>query len=243
MDKGDILIDMIPKVIHYCWFGKNEKSQLIKDCISSWEKFCPDYKIIEWNEDNFDISQNPFTQKMYTEKKWAFVSDYVRFFILQKHGGFYLDVDVKLFKSLNELLSNEIVLSEEYDGVLNSCAFASIPNSEYINDCVKYYDDNLNDFVTSPRIMTNVYEKFPNKDKILVLKKIAFCPYSQESIINFKEDNLSNQTFGVHFWNYSWGSPLLRFLNKFAIYHSLKKLLNKLGIKNFVKRILGLART
>lgn len=234
---------MIPKTIHYCWFGKGEKSSLIKRCIESWKTYCPDYKIIEWNEENFDINSNPFTKRMYEDKKWAFVSDYVRFFVLEKEGGFYLDTDVELFKSLNELLNNEIVLSEEKEGILNTCAFGSEISNPYMRACLKSYNDNPNDFVTSPRIMTEVYKNYSDKNSILVLPPFAFCPYTQENIKTFKKENLSKETFGVHYWNYSWGHPVLRYLNKISFYHSFKKFLDKIGIKNFIKMILGLART
>lgn len=73
----------IPKIIHYCWFGRNEKPAIIKKCIKSWKKYCPDYQIIEWNEDNFDVNSVPFCQQAYEAKQWAFVSDYVRGYL---HG-------------------------------------------------------------------------------------------------------------------------------------------------------------
>ena len=97
---------MIPKIIHYCWFGHNKKSKLIKRCIKSWEKYCPDYKIIEWNEDNFDINICPYVKEAYDEGKWAFVSDYVRFYVLKKYGGIYVDTDVEMLKSIDKLRQN-----------------------------------------------------------------------------------------------------------------------------------------
>ena len=87
---------MIPKVIHYCWFGRGEKPELVQRCIESWRKFCPDYKIVEWNEDNFDISCNRWCKEAYELKKWAFVSDYARLKAVYDHGGIYLDTDVEL---------------------------------------------------------------------------------------------------------------------------------------------------
>lgn len=78
---------MIPKVIHYCWFGRNKKSELIEKCIESWREYCPDYKIVEWNEDNFDIECLPYVKAAYTDQKWAFVSDYARLAIIYKRGG------------------------------------------------------------------------------------------------------------------------------------------------------------
>lgn len=78
---------MIPKIIHYCWFGKNELPQLAKKCIDSWKKYCPDYQIIEWNETNFDVNCNRFCKEAYEQRKYAFVSDYVRLKIIYNHGG------------------------------------------------------------------------------------------------------------------------------------------------------------
>lgn len=94
---------MIPKVIHYCWFGGNPKSELIKRCIASWEKYCPDWEIKEWNETSFDISSFPYTKEAYEAKKWAFVSDFVRLYVVYEHGGVYMDTDVELLQSIEEL--------------------------------------------------------------------------------------------------------------------------------------------
>ena len=97
--------EMIPKIIHYCWFGKNPKPKLAEKCILSWKKYCSDYQFIEWTEDNFSLSSAPqYVQDAYTEKKWAFVSDYVRFVALVEYGGIYLDTDVELLKPLDSLL-------------------------------------------------------------------------------------------------------------------------------------------
>ena len=84
---------MIPKKIHYCWFGRGEKSKLTERCIKSWKKYCVDYEIIEWNEDNFDINIHPYTKYCYENKKWAFLSDYVRLWVVEKYGGLYFDTD------------------------------------------------------------------------------------------------------------------------------------------------------
>ena len=92
---------MIPKVIHYCWFGGNEMSALEKKCIESWKMQCPDYEIIRWDETNYDVTKNLYMQQAYAAKKWAFVSDYARLDILYQHGGFYLDTDVELLQSLD----------------------------------------------------------------------------------------------------------------------------------------------
>ena len=98
------MASMIPKTIHYCWFGRGELPQLAKECIASWRKFMPDYEIIEWNEDNFDVNMIPYTCAAYAAKKYAYVSDYARFWILYHHGGVYFDTDVEVLKSLAPIL-------------------------------------------------------------------------------------------------------------------------------------------
>ena len=110
----------IPQIIHFCWFGRNKKNKLIRKCLSSWEQFLPEYEIVEWNEDNFDISSNSFVKNAYASKKWAFVSDYVRLFALKKYGGVYLDTDVEVFKSLNPFLGHHFFSGfENYEGELS----------------------------------------------------------------------------------------------------------------------------
>ena len=95
---------MIPKKIHYCWFGGNPLPEMAKHCVESWKKFLPDYEIVEWNESNFDVNCCDYVKETYSAKKWAFVSDYARFKILYDHGGVYFDTDVEVIKSMDDIL-------------------------------------------------------------------------------------------------------------------------------------------
>lgn len=106
---------MIPKKIHYCWFGRGEKPKLAKKCIASWKKYCPDYEIIEWNEDNFDINTNGYTKWCYENKKYAFLSDYVRLLVVYQNGGIYFDTDVELIRNPDFLLENQAFFGFETD--------------------------------------------------------------------------------------------------------------------------------
>lgn len=96
---------MIPKIIHYCWFGRNPLPESAQKCIESWRKYLPDYEIKEWNEDNFDVNIIPYTAKAYKLKKYAFVSDYARFYILYKYGGLYFDTDVEVIKNMDSIIA------------------------------------------------------------------------------------------------------------------------------------------
>ena len=133
---------MIPKKIHYCWFGRGEKSKLTERCIKSWKKYCVDYEIIEWNEDNFDINIHPYTKYCYENKKWAFLSDYVRLWVVEKYGGLYFDTDVEVIKSFDELL--------QYDGfygfenpnyVASGLEFGSIAHHITVRKMLEKYDE------------------------------------------------------------------------------------------------------
>lgn len=99
------MLNMIPKVIHYCWFGRNPLPESARKCVASWKAYFPDYEIKEWNEDNFDVNIIPYTKEAYEAKKYAFVSDYARFWVLYKYGGLYFDTDVEVIKSMDDIIA------------------------------------------------------------------------------------------------------------------------------------------
>ena len=103
----------IPKVIHYCWFGGNPLPELAKKCIASWRKYLPDYEIKEWNEQNFDVNQVMFTEEAYKLKNYAYVSDYVRFWVLYHYGGIYFDTDVEVIRPLDDIIARGSFLGFE----------------------------------------------------------------------------------------------------------------------------------
>lgn len=105
---------MIPKIIHYCWFGGNPLPDSAMKCIASWKKFLPDYEIKEWNESNFDVNMIPYVKEAYQVKKYAFVSDFARFYILYKYGGLYFDTDVEIVKPLDSIISKGAFMGCEH---------------------------------------------------------------------------------------------------------------------------------
>jgi mannosyltransferase OCH1-like enzyme len=135
---------MIPKKIHYCWFGRGEKPPLAEKCIASWKKHCPDYEIIEWNEDNFDLAMNGYTRMCLAEKKYAFLSDYARLVILEKEGGIYFDTDVEVVRSFDRFLKYPAFLGFEDDDHVNTgIGFGAEAGSHVVRAMLTDYDQFL----------------------------------------------------------------------------------------------------
>lgn len=206
---------MIPKVIHYCWFGRGEKSKLIQKCIKSWKKYCPDYEIIEWNEDNFDINCNKFVEQAYECKKWAFVSDYARLFILYNYGGIYMDTDVELVKPLDGFLCNKAFSGFEKKTVIPTGIMASEKEFQLFEYLLQYYDerafiksDGDLDTETNVSIITKMLGArgfVPNGeyqviDGFAVYPVEYFCPLQQST----GKLNKTHNTVAIHWFNSSW---------------------------------------
>ncbi len=132
---------MIPHVIHYCWFGHNPKPKLIQKCIESWKKYCPDWEIIEWNEDNYDVFANEYTKKAYENKKWAYVADYARFDVLNQYGGVYFDTDVELLKPIPDDLMEERAFTgfETPSKIAPGLVFGTVPNHGFLHEIIDNY--------------------------------------------------------------------------------------------------------
>lgn len=108
---------MIPKIIHYCWFGRNPLPKSAIKCIESWKQFFPDYQIKEWNEDNFNVNITLYTREAYEKKKYAFVSDYARYWILYNYGGLYFDTDVEILKSFDSIIEKGPFMGAEKERI------------------------------------------------------------------------------------------------------------------------------
>ena len=133
---------MIPRIIHYCWFGRGEMPEMALKCIASWHKHMPDYRYKLWNEDNFDISCNPYVKEAYDCRKYAFVTDYVRLFALFTEGGIYMDTDVEVLKPYDDLL--ELPAFTGYEGSKYlppvTGTMASEPGGEWVQEQLSVYD-------------------------------------------------------------------------------------------------------
>lgn len=176
---------MIPKIIHYCWFGGKELPSDVKKCIKSWKKMCPDYEIKRWDESNFDISFHPFTKAAYEAKAWAFVSDYARLKIIFENGGIYLDTDVELIKNLDFLLDHQCYIGVQQLKHLctTGLGFAAIEANPVVKKMLDQYDgltfsiENKRRFAC-PYLNNNVLEEmgYTFKDEPVEIKDTLILP-------------------------------------------------------------------
>ncbi len=213
---------MIPKKIHYCWFGRGEKPALAKKCIASWHKYCPDYEIIEWNEDNFDIQANAYTFMCYNEKRYAFLSDYVRLLVIKEHGGVYFDTDVELLKNIDEFLKNDAFFGFETKEYVNTgIGFGSVKNGEAISAMVKEYDfllDGESGTVGCPLLNTKALLKAGlvlNGEKQCVEDAVVypseyFNPYESTT----GRLNKTQNTVSIHWYSAAWMTKSQRLKSK-----------------------------
>jgi FkbM family methyltransferase len=220
---------MIPKTIHYCWFGNNPMSETIIKCIDSWKKKLPDYTFQKWSEENYDI-EHPFALAAYENKSWAFLADYVRFDVIYKYGGIYLDTDMLVLKSLNPLLENECFLGYEDEIRVNCAIIGAVKNHTFLKSCCEVYDKiTFNSFLPPvPSLLTALIKRNPNHD-VTLYSPNYFYPFP---FIN-KEDNfntfIQKDSYTVHLWEGSWLNEEHFFKNGFKksalkkIWSNLKK--------------------
>lgn len=226
---------MIPKKIHYCWFGGNPLPKLAQKCIKSWKKYFPDYEIIEWNESNFNINICPYTQEAYKAKKYAFVSDYARFWILYHYGGVYFDTDVEIIKSMNDIIEQgpfmgcEIKTKKDelWPRVACGLGIAVYPHHPIYKEILNHYEqskfileDGKVNYLTVVTRITNILKNHNLKptdelqvcDDIIIYPPDFFCPKSFDT----RKINITKNTVAIHHFDASWmsGSFLFNLMRK-----------------------------
>lgn len=222
---------MIPKVIHYCWFGRNPLPILAQKCIESWKKYCPDYEIKEWNEDNFPMDYNDYVKEAYEAKKWAFITDVVRLYALVTEGGIYMDTDVEVIKPLDGLLQYEAVSGFEPCSQIPTGLMASEAHQPLFEELLHDYDgvhfikeDGTLDTTTNVKRITATCLKYgfvPNNQMQTVrgftlLPSDFLCPKDY----NTKKIHLTPNSLTIHHFDGSW---LPRSLKKRLMYKMFGK--------------------
>lgn len=212
---------MINKTLNYCWFGKKEKTKLVKKCIESWKKYLPDYEIIEWNENNFNVYQNKYVASAYEAKKWAFVSDYARMKILYEFGGLYVDTDVEFIKHLPD----EFLMRDAFTGIESGSLtvnpgliFGCNPRNSLVGELLQSYDDanfkveKVESMTTINVRISNILQKYgyiykdeyQKVDGISIFPSAYFCAYDAQ----VRKTKVEKVTISVHHYSGSWFSPL-----------------------------------
>ena len=207
---------MIPKIIHYCWFGGKELPEGAKRCIDSWKKFLPDYEIKEWNESNFDISQNQYVREAYESRKFAFVTDFVRLYALAKEGGIYMDTDVEVLKSYNPFLHHTAFSGFENNNYVPTGMRASEKGGQWVSDLLAGYaerrfikEDGTFDMTTNTFTITeymkkkglicnNTYQDFPGL--VTLYPADYFCPKDHTN----GKIQLTVNSVCIHHFTASW---------------------------------------
>lgn len=208
---------MIPKVIHYCWFSGDEFPEDVRRCIESWKKYLPDYEIVEWNADNFDVNMCAYTREAFEKKKWAFLSDYARLWILYNYGGIYLDSDIEVFKSFDELLNNHAFSGFESENAIAAWIFGSEKGNPIMKELLDYYDgrsfllpNGEMDLTPNPIPVTNILKQHGlecnnqlqrlDGDLFTVYPRTYFCPKTPHE----KKVCFSENTYAMHLFLGAW---------------------------------------
>lgn len=241
---------MIPKVIHYCWFGGKPLPEDVKRYIKTWKKYCPDYEIKEWNESNFDVKQNQYCREAYEAKKWAFVSDYVRLKVLYDYGGIYMDTDVEVCKPLDHLASYGFWSGFESESQIPTGTMASCRDNELLGYLLSYYDDKYfknedgsydmtTNVITITRMIKDKYDVELNNTFQIFGNNNAIFPFEYFCAKDFFSGkvNRTENTYTIHHFQGSWLSDNERKKQK------IRKVLIKVIGKEFTERFLEYKRT
>lgn len=212
---------MIPKVIHYCWFGRGNKPQLAQKCIDSWRRILTDYKIKEWNEENFDVSQNRYVYEAYISKKYAFVTDFVRLYALYNEGGVYMDTDVEVLGRFDDFLYHHAFSGFETDGNVPTGMMAAEKGSVWVKELLDQYSDRVFiqsdgsfDLTTNTTVITNymlekgliqnnTYQDFPGLCTMYPAE--YFCPKDHRTgVIKTTSKTVCIHHFAGSWTNHTW---------------------------------------
>ncbi len=208
---------MIPKLLHYCWFGENEIPAKEQKCIASWKKILPDFEIKLWNEKTFDVNICKYCSEAYKTKNYAFVSDYVRAYVLYKYGGIYLDTDVELFEGFRELFLEETkgFVGFERKSFIGTAVIAALPGNNTIQSLLEYYNSRSfldksgrSNIIANTSILTDILVKKglvlggqqQNLDGLKIFDRESFYPKKLEDG-SFK---ITDKTLAVHRFSNSW---------------------------------------
>jgi len=218
---------MIPKIIHYCWFGLKEMPEKEKKYIESWMKYCPDYQIMRWSEDTFDVSSNQYVKEAYENKKYAFVSDYVRLYAMYNYGGIYMDTDVEMCKNMDSLLKYSAFSGFESENKIPTGTMGAEKGNPWIGLLLKDYDNihflrpnGTMDMMTNTERITKT--TLQNYSVVLTGKQLqtndfVMLPFEYLCAKDWKtgEIKCTKNTYTIHHFANSWQSDKMKAYGQF----------------------------
>lgn len=243
---------MIPKIIHLCWLSGELYPKKIQKCLDSWKKNLPDYQIILWDLNRFDLKDSIWVEQAFHARKYAFAADYIRMFALYHHGGIYLDSDVEILKSLDDFLELPYFVGAEHAGTIEAAIIGAEKKCDWIKACLDYYQnrtfikaDGEIDIRKLPEIMNETIQKLkvistlPTGSTIDDLRKkdmqkaVYVLPpeFFSPKVFDSRKVILTPQTYAIHHYQNSW------FSHKAFIYYRTRTLLIRVFGYHFVKNL------
>lgn len=242
---------MIPKIIHFCWLSGDPYPAKIAKCIETWKQYLPDYEVMLWDTNRFDLNSSIWVKQAFEKKKYAFAADYIRFYALYHHGGIYLDSDVEVIKSFDDLLDLPYFIGAEKAGTPEAAIMGSEKECDWIKQCLDYYDhrsfvkeDGSLDIRKLPEIMDEQIQKLKSLRVLSIneSKRIRTFDFSKEVLIfndayfspkvfDSREVEITPYTYAIHHYQNSWFSP------KAKVYYRSRAFLVKIFGQQIVRKI------
>ncbi|MBC3759838.1 glycosyl transferase [Hyunsoonleella sp. SJ7] len=252
---------MIPKIIHFCWLSGDPYPELVENCIRSWKTKLPDYEFMLWDTNRFDITSTIWTQQAFDAKKYAFAADYIRLYALYHYGGIYLDTDVQVLKSFDDLLHLPYFMGNQFDGYMEAAIIGTEKHQKWTMDCLGYYadrpfirDDGSQDTIILPAIIEkqiektrsiyrlsdtqahNISELIEDQNKFLLLPSGYFSPKDFKT----KKISKTENTYTVHHFDSAWLSNLNKLrlsLERLIGDDNAEKIIRYTGIRKLIKGV------
>lgn len=214
---------LIPKIIHYVWVGGKPLTPLAEHCLKSWQRYLPEYEIKRWDESNSTMDHQ-YVRAMYAAKKWAFVSDYIRFEVLAREGGVYLDTDLEIFRPIDEFLALPGFVGRSKSGQIESSIIGAVPQAPFVEAARAWYDRDTEHSIanTSPLVLERAIAASP-EGTVTILDYTHFHPINEGEVLT---SEAKARAYGVHHWAESW-----------VAFAGLRKLARQLGVMPLLRSL------
>ena len=242
---------MIPKIIHLCWLSSEAYPEKIQKCLDSWKTYLPDWEIMLWDTKRFDINSTLWTKQAYEATKYAFAADYIRFYAVYNYGGVYLDSDIEILKSFNDLLEYDCFFGFEYTGLPEAAVLGAVPKQEWLKNALEWYEkqtfiknDGTLNIVVAPLVFQYAYEreygvKLIDTEQIQKINNDIIFPYKYFSVKNNYSGEIKpiNNTYSIHHYNGAWSKNTLKNKIRKIIHRTIMLLFGKKKYNTYMYKL------